>query len=144
MSPGADGSYLTPRWEQARVADAMRHGILSCGADSTLRDAARTMSMHHVHTIVVTAPGGDTPVGVLTDTALLAALMEPGASDRTLGEVADSELETVSSDERLATAAQRMRARGTAHLVVRDANSGRPSGMLSTLDLAGILAWGEA
>jgi hypothetical protein len=37
-----------------------------------------------------------------------------------------------------------MRERGIAHLLVRDAQSGRPSGMLSTLDVAGILAWGEA
>jgi CBS domain-containing protein len=30
------------------------------------------------------------------------------------------------------------------HLVVTDAEAGRPIGILSTLDLAGVLAWGEA
>ncbi len=30
------------------------------------------------------------------------------------------------------------------HLVVTDAEAGRPIGILSTLDVAGVLAWGEA
>ena len=30
------------------------------------------------------------------------------------------------------------------HLVVTDAQAGRPIGILSTLDVAGVLAWGEA
>lgn len=41
-------------------------------------------------------------------------------------------------------AAELMRERGIAHLLVRDPESGRPTGMLSTLDVAGILAWDEA
>ncbi len=141
---GIDGSYLTPRWEQARVADAMRHGILSCSAASSLREAARTMSLHHVHTIVVTDPADDAPVGLLSDASLLSAMLQPGAADRVLADVADPNIDTISSDELLTVAAGLMRDHATAHLVVRDPHSGRPNGMLSTLDLAGILAWGEA
>jgi CBS domain-containing protein len=140
----SEGSYLTPRFESARVADAMRYGILSCPADASLRDAARTMSLHHVHTIVVTDPADGSPWGILSDTALLGALMDSNGEERLLREVADRDLGTVSSSESLATAAALMRDRGVAHLVVRDAQSGRPTGMLSTLDVAGILAWGEA
>ncbi len=138
-----EGSYLTPRLENARVADAMRHGILSCPLDTSLRDAARTMSSHHVHTIVVTDPADGSLWGILSDGALLSALLDDGA-ERPLSEVADRDLDTISSSEPLAVAARLMRDRGIAHLVVRDAQSGRPSGMLSTLDVAGILAWGEA
>jgi CBS domain-containing protein len=144
MSVTEDGSYITPRLEHALVADAMRHGILSCPGDASLRDAARTMSLHHVHTIVVTDPTDESPVGILSDGALLAALLDAGAEDRQLEDVVDGKLETIASDERLAAAAELMRDRGTAHLVVRDPHSGRPIGMLSTLDVAGILAWGEA
>jgi CBS domain-containing protein len=145
MSAGAssEGSYRIPRLAHARVADAMRHGIFSCPADATVRDAARTMALHHVHTIIVTDPAGDAPVGVLSDVALIGALLDR-REDRPLDEVAEDKLETVASDEPLAAAAQLMRERGTAHLVVRDAHSGRPTGMLSTLDVAGVLAWGEA
>jgi len=139
-----EGSYLTPRLEDARVADAMRHGILSCSADASLRDAARTMSLHHVHTIVVTDPADGSLWGVLSDTALLGALLDFDGEERPLREAADRDLSTISSGEPLIAAAELMRERGIAHLVVRDAQSGRPSGMLSTLDVAGILAWGEA
>jgi CBS domain-containing protein len=137
------GSYLTPRFQHARVAEAMRHGILSCPFDASLRDAARTMSLHHVHTIVVTDPADGSLWGILSDSALLSALLDDGG-ERSLREVADRDLSTISTDEPLAVAAQLMRERGIAHLVVRDAQSGRPTGMLSTLDVAGILAWGEA
>lgn len=139
-----DGSYRTPRPEHARVADAMRHGILSCSADASLRDAARTMCSQHVHMIVVTDPADGAPLGVLSDSALLAALLEKGAAHPSLEDVIERGLDTVSSDEPLAVAAQLMRKRGTAHLIVRDNHSGRPVGVLSTLDVAGILAWGES
>jgi CBS domain-containing protein len=138
-----EGSYLTPRLEHARVVDAMRHGILGCAADASLRDAARTMSLHHVHTIVVTDPVDGSLWGILSDRALLDSLLASEGSERLLREVADREPSTISSDEPLLAAAELMRERGIAHLVVRDAQTGRPSGMLSTLDLAGILAWGE-
>jgi CBS domain-containing protein len=137
------GSYLTPRLEHARVADAMRHGILSCAADASLQDAARTMSLHHVHTIVVTDPADGSLWGILSDTVLLDNLLASGGSERLLRDVVNREPSTISSDEPLLSAAGLMRERGIAHLVVRDAQTGRPSGMLSTLDLAGILAWGE-
>jgi CBS domain-containing protein len=139
-----EGSYLTPRFEDARVADAMRHGILSCSADASLRDAARTMSLHHVHTIVVSDPADGSLLGILSDGALLSALLDSDGDERLLDEVADRDLSTISSSEPLASAAELMRDRGIAHLVVLDAQSGRPTGMLSTLDVAGILAWGEA
>jgi CBS domain-containing protein len=138
-----DGSYRTPRLEHARVEDAMRYGIFSCPADASLREAARTMSLHHVHTIVVSDPADGSPWGLLTDDALVSALLDPDG-DRPLRDIAERDLSTISSDEPLTAAAELMRERGIAHLVVRDAHSGRPTGMLSTLDLAGILAWGEA
>jgi CBS domain-containing protein len=129
--------------EHARVEDAMRHGIFSCPADASLREAARTMSLHHVHTIVVSDPADGSPRGLLTDDALVSALLDDDG-DRPLGDIAERNLNTISSSEPLLAAAQRMREHATAHLLVLDAESGTPTGMLSTLDLAGILAWGEA
>lgn len=126
------------------MADAMRYGIFSCSADTSLRDAARTMSLHHVHAIVVTDPADGSLWGMLSDSALLSALLDLDGEERSLRDVADRDLSTISSSEPLTAAAELMRDRGIAHLVVRDAQSGRPAGMLSTLDVAGILAWGEA
>ncbi len=121
----------------------MRHGVFSCPADASLREAARAMSLHHVHTIVVSDPADGSPCGLLTDDALVGALLDQDG-DCPVGDIAERDLNMISSSEPLLSAAERMREHATAHLLVRDAKSGAPAGMLSTLDLAGILAWGEA
>ena len=74
----------------------------------------------------------------------MAALLDPEAGWGSLGELADRDLFMISADQPLMVAAELMRERGIAHLLIRDPDSGRPTGMLSTLDVAGILAWGEA
>jgi CBS domain-containing protein len=51
---------------------------------------------------------------------------------------------TVTSDDRLALAARLMTEHDVAHLVVLHAESGKPAGVVSTLDVAGVIAWGEA
>ena len=101
------------------------------------------MTLHHVHMIVVTDPSDGSPTGLLSDGALVNALLDLDGEDRSLGEVADGEVNTISSSEPLGAAAELMRERRIAHLLVRDAHSGKPAGMLSTLDVAGVLAWGE-
>lgn len=140
---GLDGSYRTPRFEHASVADAMRHGIFSCPADTSLREAARSMTEHHVHAVVVSDEPDGSPGAILSDRDLLGALLDYDGEERCLADVADSDVGTVASDLPLKEAAQLMRERGVSHLIVRDARSGRPAGMLSILDVAGILAWGE-
>jgi predicted transcriptional regulator len=50
----------------------------------------------------------------------------------------------VEPDTSLRDAAQEMLGRGVSHAVVTDPVAQRPVGVLSTLDLAGVLAWGEA
>lgn len=42
----------------ARVEDAMRHGVLSCQAETPLPIAARMMAEHRVHSVVVTGLDG--------------------------------------------------------------------------------------
>ena len=97
LTPGT-GSYLIPRLEHARVSDAMRHGILSCAGDAAVRHAARTMTAHHVHTIVITDPSDASVSGMLTDRALLDALLEPDGGERALMEVAQHNVPTIASD----------------------------------------------
>lgn len=143
MSDTGPGSYLAPRLAHALVADAMRHGVLTCAADTEVRAAARTMALHHVHSIVVTDSGDPTRWRVLSDADLLASLLDSPAGDRAAGDVARRTFPTVSEKERLSDAAARMRDEGISHLLVLGAQDGRPAGMLSTLDIAGVLAWGE-
>src|SRR4051794_28184063 len=66
----ARGSSLMPRFEHASVSDVMRHGVISCTPDTTLRTIARTMATFHVHAVVVTeedGEGGTQPWGIVSD-----------------------------------------------------------------------------
>lgn len=131
-----------PLAEHARVSDAMRHELLRCPADASLREAARMMCFQHVHMIVVTNADGSL-LGTVSDRALLAGLLDNGALERPLGELAERSPATISSDAPLLDAVGAMRERDCSHLLVRDAHSGQPAGVISTLDLAGVLAWDE-
>lgn len=139
-----EGSYVMPRAEHARVSDAMRHELLKCPADASLREAARMMCFQHVHMIVITDPQDGSVLGTLSDSALLSGMLDMGALERPLGEFAGRSPDTISSEAALLDAAAVMRDRNCSHLLVRDAHSGQPVGVISTLDLAGVLAWGEA
>jgi len=141
------GSYLLPHFEHATVADAMHPGILSCDAEATLTEVARIMSTHHVHCIVVrgAAENGadESPVwGIISDFDLLRAGMRADAPD-TAAALARQQVIRVETTAALRDAAQLMMTNGTGHVVAVDPQSGHPIGILSTLDIAGVLAWGE-
>ena len=61
---------------------------------------------------------------------------------RTASDVATGDVLLADPDERLPDVAQRMLEHGTSHAVVVEPRTGRPVGVLSTLDIAGILGWG--
>jgi CBS domain-containing protein len=134
------GSYRTPSFEHARVADAMRSGVISCPPDASTDVVARIMATNHVHSVVVSA-GGDAPVGVVTDRELLRAASEGGV-DRSAASLA-TDPATAFVDDPLADAARTLVKSDATHLIVVDA-AGHPLGVLSALDVAGILAWGLA
>jgi CBS domain-containing protein len=63
-------------------------------------------------------------------------------ADRTAGDVATGEVLLARPDDRLPDVAERMLEHDTSHVVVVEPRTGRPVGVLSTLDIAGILGWG--
>ena len=130
------GSYLTPSLEKAIVGDAMRAGVMSCEPDLPAATVARMMATHHIHAVVVEGIHRD-PVhgerltwGVVSDVDLLRAAR------------AATEPVTVEPSLPLVDALRLMEEHETTHLIVAD--GGRPVGVLSTLDIAGVLAWGRA
>jgi CBS domain-containing protein len=141
------GSYLMPAFEQATVADVMRPGVMSCAPDASLLTVAQTMATHHVHCVVVAGltrddRGGDHLVwGLISDMDLVRAA-ESGIEGHTAADAARTEVVTVEPTTPLAKAADLMDEHGTAHLIV--ASAGQPTGVISSLDLAGALAWGRA
>jgi CBS domain-containing protein len=140
------GSFRLPRAAHARVEDAMHPGVISCSPDTPLRDVARTMSTKHIHCLVVphVAARGAPPAWGLISGLDLVARAVGDADERTAGEIAATEPVTVSSDDRLDVAARLMVEHQVEHLIVVGAADGRPVGVLSTLDIAGVIAWGEA
>lgn len=138
----AAGSLLSPSWEHATVGDAMSAPVIACSSDTPLVAVARTMATRHVHALVVVDSGDDPHAwSVVSDRAVARA--GAAAGDRTAGDVAEQPLEAAEPDWPVDRAARLMAEHGVTHLVVVDPH-GRPAGMLSTLDLAGIVAWGRA
>jgi CBS domain-containing protein len=141
----APGSYLMPRYEHATVGDVMRHGVITCSPETTLRTVARMMSSYHVHAVVVTEDDGEgslLPWGLVSDFDVLRAA-HAGAEELTAGEVSRSPAVMVARTDTLDHAATLMKEHGTGHLVVIEPAGSRPIGVVSTLDIAGSLAWGE-
>jgi len=135
-------TFSSPPFGRAEVADAMRLGVVSCPAATPLREAARIMATNRIHCVVVFDVAGEQPVRVVSDLDLTAAAGED-LDKRTVGEVARAEPLKIGSGEPLARAAQLMVEHETPHLLVVQPESGHPVGVLSTLDLAGVLAWGN-
>jgi CBS domain-containing protein len=131
-----------PAFDNARVADVMRYGLISCSAEADLRDAARTMVANQIHAVIIRheeAGDGSTSWGIVSDLDVLAAA-HPGGVDMMVGEAAAAPAVLVTSDESLARAAQLMREHEMSHLIVVDRITEEPLGVISTLDIAGALS----
>jgi CBS domain-containing protein len=106
------------------------------------------MSTHHVHCVVVIGPSELHPAeklvwGIISDVDLLHAGIR-GAEDEIAGALALQPVITVDPTTPLRKAGELMLASGVTHVVVVQPESQRPIGVLSTLDIVGVFAWGEA
>jgi len=142
------GSYLMPSISDATVGDAMHPGIVSCDPDASLTEVARLMATHHVHCIAVVAAshgvdGGDLVWGLISDLDLIQASvrLSPEESARAL---ANEPVVSIRRTMPLRQASEKMLEHGVSHMIVIDPETRRPTGVLSTLDVIGVLAWGEA
>jgi CBS domain-containing protein len=121
----------------------MTPSVVRCPPETPLRSVARLMAENHVHAVYVFDYGfeDDEAVqmwGLVSDFDLVAAL--PVIDERTAGNSAVTPLVTVSLDESLERAAQLMTETANAHLAVVDPATGRPAGVVSTLDIARAIA----
>jgi CBS domain-containing protein len=133
-----------PTFDNARVADVMRYGLITCSPEADLKDVARTMVTNQIHAVIIKRlepNAASTPWGVVSDLDVLGTA-HPGGTDMMACEAAATPAVTVASDESLARAAQLMREYTTSHLIVVDRVTDEPLGVISTLDVASALAWG--
>jgi CBS domain-containing protein len=133
------GSQRIPAVEHARVSDAMNTGIVACSGDAGLREMGRLMSSHHIHCLV-TSLGDPTQWALVSDVDVAqSALGRPEATAADLAVRATG----IPQETTLIRALEVMRDQRTSHLIVTDAGTGQPTGMVSALDIAGIVGWGE-
>jgi CBS domain-containing protein len=135
-----------PPLQDFRVVDAMHPGVIACPFETPLRTVARMMASYRVHAVVVLAHEGDelpggSLWGVVSDTDLLQAAGQDSDFDtQTAQSLAATPALTVASRESLARAVQLMVEHEVAHLIVVEQHTKRPIGVLSTLDVARVLA----
>lgn len=133
--------------DRETVAGVMHRGVISVPSDTPLRGVARAMCDQHVHSVVVLADEADgLPEhvwGVISSLDLVAAVGSGDVDRRTAADAIAAPVVTVGPEESLTHAAQLMAEHGITHLVVVEAESGRPAGVLSTLDVARALAEGR-
>ena len=73
------GSMPTSGWHGLLVRDLMTHQAVTVSASASLHEAARLMTEHHVHRLVVVAERGGGPIGVISESDVVrevAALTE--------------------------------------------------------------------
>jgi CBS domain-containing protein len=126
----------------------MSSGVISCSPETPLRNVARLMVEHRVHAIFVFDYGfeDDESVelwGLVSDLDVIAAAC--GDIDcRTARDSSVTPLVSVTSEMPLDQAGQLMAEHGVSHLAVLDPRTHRPVGVLSTLDVARVIAEGGA
>lgn len=130
-------------FETATVEDAMSPGVISCPPETPLRAVARMMATFNVHAVFVFEHrDGDDDAqlwGIVSDLDLVAA-GRLDVDQRTAGASAVTPIVAVRTDAPLVRAADLMAQHGVAHLAVVEPASGRPIGVISTLDIARAIA----
>jgi CBS domain-containing protein len=132
-----------PHLDHVRVADAMHAGVGTCSADTSPRDVARILPERRIHCVAVPEiEGAGLAAWGVVDLDVVRVAAAGSVAGRTAREVAATEAFAISEDDVLDRAVPLMSEHQVAHLVV-GAATGRPVGVLSTLDVAGLLAWHE-
>jgi CBS domain-containing protein len=137
-------SPLARSLRETIVADVMHTGIVTCTADAPLWTVGRSMAEHRVHCVAVAGVGasggrsGHFNWGLIDDMELVRALHR-GVLAEAAGASAVTGPIAVREGDSLELAAKLMIEDGARHVVVVGP-SGLPSGMVSTLDVASILA----
>lgn len=122
------------------VADAMNPAVISCGPETPLDEVAQMMVAARIHSVIVVQldAEGATGWGVVSDLDVVEA--GDRAVAMTAGEAAATELVAIAAGETLERAAQIMTEHEIAHIVVLDDRLQEPVGVLSSLDVARVVA----
>ena len=132
-----------PRLHQVSAGEAMHRGVLCVPLHTPLTKVAQMMARYQVHCVVALDERGEyqTRVWGLIPAAELARIATVDElENRTAGPSATSGVVTVEPADSVHDAARLMAENGVEHVIVVDPVSNRPVGILSTLDVARVLA----
>ncbi|MGH2911852.1 MAG: CBS domain-containing protein [Solirubrobacteraceae bacterium] len=138
---------LPSNFSELAISDVMHYEIVDCPPQTPLREVASLMAEHNIHCVVVDglARGPhDTERfvwGLVSDLDLMRA-EGAGRLEDEAGKIASTEIVTVNPNEDIQRAAQVMGEHDCSHLIVTDTESGRPIGVVSSIDVARALVWG--
>jgi CBS domain-containing protein len=123
----------------------MHPGVISCLPETPLRAVARMMASYRVHAIIVMPRHmGDLDHslswGVVSDLDLIRGVQQGDVDSDSARTVAGTPVRSIELMAPLADAVDAMIAEGLSHLIVVEPHAGRPVGVLSTLDVARVLA----
>jgi CBS domain-containing protein len=132
------------RFDALKVGDVMHPGVVSCAPDTSLHEVAALMSSHAMHSVFVfdderPRESADAFLGIVSDLDLVAAA-RAGLETRTAGQSAVTPILTVTTEDTLERAAELMVENSLSHLCVIDTLTRKPVGVLSTIDLARVIA----
>lgn len=131
-------------FETLKVGDAMHPGVVSCSPETSLPVVAALMSIHGMHSVFVfdyesERDDADAFIGIVSDLDLVAAAWA-GLETRTAGQSAVTPIVTVTTEDALEHAAELMVENSLSHLCVVDRRTRRPVGVISTIDIARVVA----
>jgi CBS domain-containing protein len=139
-------SRAVPPLYRVSVGEAMHSGVLAVPLTAPLSEVAETMAKHRVHCVVAlgerTHDGPGRVWGLVTDLELTRIACTEGLQGRTAGGSATTRVVTVEPADTVHHAAELMAAHEVSHVIVVDPLMDRPVGVLSTLDVAGVLVDG--
>jgi CBS domain-containing protein len=117
----------------------MTTGVICCPPDTPLQEVAEIMAGHRVHAVYVFDDDAGELWGQVSDLDLVAAA-RGDLEHLTAKDASVTPLIAVETDDSLDRAAQLLAENGVSHLAVVDPSTRRPVGVLSTLDLAKVIA----
>lgn len=127
-----------PTFADATVSEVSSHIVVSCAPATRLAAVAATMASQSSHMAVILAPGARRAL-VISALDLIRAALD-GGLDRTAAEIARGPMASIGGSAKLSEAVTMMARRDVAHLLVAEPGADRPAGVLSSLDVASVLA----
>ena len=123
------------------VRRIMRYGVVTVSGNASLLQAAKALTDHHVHAVLVLRTGSPERVGWLTSRALMERLLEYSPFEP-VAEAVTEPVTCIAPSGTIADAIRALAAQGVTHLLVTN-GAAAPQGVVSDADIVRFVATGN-